>query len=174
MIRVYLSLGSNQGDRLGSLLKASKLIDLQIGKIAKFSPVFESEPWGFQADTSFYNMVIEVETNLNSKKILSTILEIEKSLGRERLGKEYSSRSIDIDILFFGDRIVADENLKIPHPKMHLRKFVLKPMDDIAPDFVHPFLHKSIAELLAESVDKNAVEIVVTKNDFARLIKEIN
>jgi 2-amino-4-hydroxy-6-hydroxymethyldihydropteridine diphosphokinase len=174
MISTYLSLGSNQGDRLESLVKASKLIDLQIGNIIKFSPVFESEPWGFEAETSFYNMVIEVETKLTSHQLLSAILQIEKSLGRVRSGKEYSSRIIDIDIIFYGDRIVKDENLKIPHPKMHLRKFVLEPMVDIAPDFVHPFLHKSIAELLADSVDENVVEIAVSKDEFARLFEEIN
>lgn len=174
MAEVYFSLGSNQGDRLNSLVKATKLIDNQIGKVKQFSPVVESEPWGFNTETTFYNMVLVVETEYLPHQILTKILDIEKSLGRIRHGKTYTNRIIDIDILFYGELQINDDILIIPHPLLQKRKFVLQPLVSIAPDLIHPVFHSSIAELLLQLGDVSLIPVVVEQEEFARILNPIN
>jgi len=167
MERIYLSTGSNQGDRLDSLVKAARLIDKLVGKVIDYSVVVETEPWGFEAETNFYNQVLMVDTDFSPKDVLIRILCIEKELGRIREATTlYSSRSIDIDILFYGKEQVNDENLVIPHPRLHLRKFVLQPLVGIAPDFIHPGLNSSLAELLKKLDDNTQVKTVIMKAEF--------
>lgn len=174
MAVVYFSLGSNVGDRLNSLVKATKLIDKLIGKVIQYSSVVESEPWGFKAETTFLNMVILAHTEFTPHQILDKIFSIETSLGRIRHGKTYSNRIIDIDILFFNEEQINDDNLVIPHPLLHLRKFVLQPLAEIAPDLIHPVFETSISELLLRLNESNPIFAVADTERFAELLKAIN
>ena len=166
MAKVYFSTGSNQGDRLNSLVEAAKLIEKQIGTIIDLSPVVESEPMGFEAETNFYNQVLLVETNCSPQQIIKALLEIELKLGRVRSGQSYSSRIIDIDILFYDDIHIEDDNLVIPHPRLAERNFVLQPLMTIAPGYFHPVLKKTISELNRLSLDASVNNTVVAKNEF--------
>jgi len=172
MAKVYFSTGSNQGDRLNSLVQAAKLIDSLIGKVIQFSPVVESEPWGFEAETTFYNQVLVVETQQTPQQVLKQVLEIETKLGRKRSGKEYSSRIIDIDILFYNEKQVEENNLVIPHPLLHKRNFVLQPLAEIAPDLVHPVFQTTISELLSQLKDSSRISVAVEKEEFTRLFNQ--
>jgi len=174
MARVYFSLGSNQGDRMHSLVQATKHIENLIGKLISYSAVFESEPWGFNAETTFYNQVLLVETDLSPKKVLKTILNIEKTIGRIRSGTTYISRIIDIDILFYNTEIINSENLVIPHPMLHLRRFVLEPLATIAPDLIHPGYNTTISILLRQLNDKCLIKIFAEKDTFAGLLNTLN
>lgn len=171
MAKVYFSLGSNQGDRLLSLVEASQLIGKLIGRVLRFSPVVESEPWGFSAETTFYNQVLDVETDLTPQQVLASILEIEKKMGRMRVGKEYSSRVIDIDILFYDERIVQDDNLTIPHPLLHKRRFVLQPLCALDSGLIHPVFSLSVSELLNELDDNSQLSEVMNADEYAQLLK---
>jgi len=154
---VFLGIGTNLGEREENLRKAIKLIEEHIGSITEESSVYETEPWGFQSETSFFNMVIKIETNLTPSGLLGRILMIEAMMGRLREGQGYKSRIIDIDILFFGSRIFENKILKIPHPRIQERRFVLVPLSEIAGDLLHPVFKKSIKELLQECKDKSKV-----------------
>jgi len=154
---VFLGIGTNLGEREENLRKAIKLIEEHIGSITEESSVYETEPWGFKSETSFFNMVIKVETNLTPSGLLGRILMIEAMMGRLREGQGYKSRIIDIDILFFGSRIFENKILKIPHPRIQERRFVLVPLSEIAGDLLHPVFKKSIQELLQECKDKSKV-----------------
>ncbi|MDD5569816.1 MAG: 2-amino-4-hydroxy-6-hydroxymethyldihydropteridine diphosphokinase [Bacteroidales bacterium] len=153
-MKTYLILGSNIGDKIYYLNNAVELIEKNIGKIILKSSVYESEPWGFESKSNFINQVICVDTNISPEKILENILLIEKKLDRVRSSIQFTDRTIDIDILFIDDLIIDKENLKIPHPLLHKRKFVLTPLVEIAEDFVHPVFKKTIEKLLEECEDK--------------------
>jgi len=171
MAKVYFSLGSNQGDRIDWLARAAKHIAKQVGAIILVSPVVETEPWGFEAETNFYNLVLLVETDHTPQQVLNDILTIEKALGRIRSGTAYNSRIIDIDILLFGDSQIEAANLVIPHPHMHKRSFVLVPLSFIAPALVHPVFKIPIAELLSKLKENSKVTVVSTANEFTDLLK---
>jgi 2-amino-4-hydroxy-6-hydroxymethyldihydropteridine diphosphokinase len=159
--RVYLSLGSNQGDRLSYLINAVKRLKLHSEGGVRVSGVYETEPWGFSADQPFYNIVAEMRFRLLPGDLMRLCLETEAALGRKRLKVgEYESRPIDIDILFYGEEIVVAEGLTVPHPRLHLRRFVLEPMAELAPDYVHPLLNKSIADLLFSCPDGGRVMFI--------------
>lgn len=153
MPKVYLMLGGNLGDRHKYLDDARALIETSIGPLASCSSLYETEPWGFVHDHSFLNQAVEVRTILNPFEILERIGVIEASLGRVRGAGRYGARTVDIDILFFDDAVVNQPELIIPHPELARRRFVLDPMDEIAPDLVHPVLKKTIRELLTECTD---------------------
>jgi len=174
MTEVYFSLGSNEGDRLHSLVEATKLIDRLIGKVILYSSVVESEPWGFNSETTFYNMVLLSVTELAPHHVLTKVLEIEASLGRTRHGKTYTNRIIDIDMLFYGDKQIAGENLTVPHPLLQMRKFVLQPLVEIAPDVIHPVSYKSMSELLLQLNEPGLIPTAVDQNEFASLLKSTN
>jgi 2-amino-4-hydroxy-6-hydroxymethyldihydropteridine diphosphokinase len=148
MKRVYLGVGSNLGLREEQLKKAKILLNyhLQI-QFKKSSPVYETEPVGGPPQGKYLNAVWEIQTNLAPKELLYALQEIERSLGRKRV-EENGPRPIDLDILFYEDQVVQDPDLVIPHPKIPLRWFVLKPLSDLAPNWIHPVLGKSIAEML--------------------------
>lgn len=153
MALVYLGIGSNLGDRMRMLFKGRISIDTLVGEVVAISGVYESEPWGFESSNMFLNQVIVVETTLEPQELLGQIMLIERSLGRKRNGVVCSDRKIDIDILFYEDQCINCDNLVIPHPRLHKRKFVLLPLNDIAADFQHPLLEKRIVRLLEECND---------------------
>jgi 2-amino-4-hydroxy-6-hydroxymethyldihydropteridine diphosphokinase len=143
--RVYLSLGSNVGDRAGNLEAAIERLG-KLGKVMAVSSFYETEPVEFAAQPWFLNCVVELDTERMPKQLLAAILDIEKEMGRRRIQKK-GPRTLDIDILLFGNSIVKMKGLTIPHPAMHERRFVLEPLAEIAPEARHPVLKRSIREL---------------------------
>lgn len=157
---VLLLLGGNLGDRADLLRQARGLLAQYAGKIVRQSALYESEPWGFVSPGWFMNQVIELETALPPLQLLSVTQQIEKSLGREKLpGAGYASRTIDIDILFFGKQIIRTPGLVIPHPRLHERLFALLPLCEIMPDMEHPVLKKTLRTLLQECADAGKVRL---------------
>lgn len=150
---VYIALGSNLGDRAQHLSDAILRIKDEIGEVVSASSAYETEPMGFDAVQNFINQVIEIRTTLSPKKVLEKLLQIERKLGRERSGEGYESRTIDLDLLFYKRQIIDEPGLSIPHPGIPFRRFVLLPMLEIAPEFMHPVLQKSIAQLNSDCSD---------------------
>jgi 2-amino-4-hydroxy-6-hydroxymethyldihydropteridine diphosphokinase len=157
MVETYLLLGGNTGDREYYLKEAIKQIELLIGHVIKQSSIYETEPWGFESPNSFLNQALCVETNLAPNDIITKIQHIEQLLHRQRTVGGYESRTIDIDILFYGNSFINEENLVVPHPRLHERKFTLIPLDEINPKLIHPVFNKSIQQLLEECSDKSEV-----------------
>lgn len=159
MKKAFLSLGTNIGDRKKNLARAIRYINVSIGHIIDLSGIYESEPWGFEAEENFLNLVVEVISDLEPLEMMKKCLEIEEKLGRIRSDSEgYSSRIIDIDILFYQDVVLSEPSLILPHPHLHNRRFVLEPLSEIASDYIHPVIGLSIAELLAKCTDTSSVE----------------
>jgi 2-amino-4-hydroxy-6-hydroxymethyldihydropteridine diphosphokinase len=154
---VFLSLGSNKGNRLHTMARACKEISIKAGEIAALSSMYETEPWGFQADQNFFNLVVSIETQLEPNTLIRALLNIETLLGRQRQPGGFQSREIDIDILFYDNRVMMNNELQIPHPRLHQRMFVLKPLDELAPDFVHPVFGKAVSQLMLECNDEAMV-----------------
>ena len=154
MSKVYFSIGSNKGNRSELINEAITKIDIYIGKVELKSSIYETKSWGFNSN-NFYNTCLLIESSLSVELILNKILKIEKDMGRLNSVGQYSDRCIDIDILFFEDIIVNSKDLIIPHPRLHLRKFVLTPMLDLMPDLIHPILKKSIRQLELECDDND-------------------
>jgi 2-amino-4-hydroxy-6-hydroxymethyldihydropteridine diphosphokinase len=152
--KVYLLLGSNMGARLQLLNNAIEKISFEIGEIVERSSIYETAAWGKTDQASFLNIAIAVNTVLMPIEVLSKALEIEAQLGRIREEK-WGARLIDIDIIFYGNEIVnIPDQLYIPHPEMHNRKFVLEPLVEIAPQLQHPVLKKTVSVLLNELNDQ--------------------
>jgi 2-amino-4-hydroxy-6-hydroxymethyldihydropteridine diphosphokinase len=150
MVTAYIALGANLGDRSANLNAAIDALRATDGvEVTKISSFIENPAIGGPADSPpFLNAAAELRTTLSPHELLDRLLEIERSLGRERLEK-WGPRVIDLDVLLYGDAIIAEPNLHIPHPLMHERRFVLEPLAQIAPQLRHPILHRSIRELLA-------------------------
>lgn len=159
MEKCYVLFGSNMGDKSALFEQACAHINIRCGRVVCVSSAYESEPWGFEAEEWFLNRVIVVETELEPERLLSELLEIEKELGRVRYPEQsgYSSRTADLDILYYTDRIINTATLTVPHPRLHLRRFALVPLCEVAPDFVHPVFHKTQEELLQQCTDDGIV-----------------
>ena len=152
MRKIYLSIGSNKGNRYSFIKEALRLIHKDIGEVILISKIYETKSWGFQSD-DFLNLCILIKSELIPKKLISKLKKIEEGIGRKRNNDKIEAREIDIDILFYSDKIVNQKDLIIPHQRLHLRNFVLYPLNDIAADFIHPILLKSVNELLKECED---------------------
>lgn len=159
MNKVYLSLGSNEGSRLQWLQKAIMLIGERCGNIKKLSPIYETAAWGMTEQPDFLNMTLEVATTENPEELLTIVHTIESDLGRQREVK-WGQRTLDIDILLFNNEIIRLPDLVIPHPYLQDRLFVLKPLSEIAPDYIHPVFHKSIAALLDDCSDNLSIKLI--------------
>lgn len=154
MNSAYLILGSNIGNSIEIIEKTKNLIISDIGNILKESSIYESAAWGNENQANFFNQALLISTCFSASDLLKLVLEIEKKLGRVRDGSKWMARIIDIDILFFNDDIIETNELKVPHPYIEQRRFVLMPMEEIASDFKHPQSKKSINELLAKCPDR--------------------
>ena len=157
MNTVFLQLGSNMGDRDAYLKNVNKLITEEIGAIQKKSKIYESVPWGVENQNNYLNQVLEIKSEFLAEEVLEKVLQIEDEIGRIR-NEKWGERIIDIDILLFNDLIVEKEGICIPHIHLHNRKFVLIPLNEIAPSFTHPKYNKTIGELLSECKDIDSVE----------------
>lgn len=155
----YLSIGSNQGNRILNIQKAIDILAVKAGDIKKISKVYQTESWGFEGN-DFFNIALELKTNLNPESLLKTTQNIEFILGRpNKTSDEYSDRPIDIDILFFDDEIIFEPGLIVPHQHLHKRKFVLVPLCDIAPKFIHPIEKQRIEVILKNCSDSQNIDI---------------
>lgn len=154
---IFLLLGTNMGDRLKNLQVAKHRVSKEAGSVLRESSIYKTAPWGDTQQPDFYNQVIELETQLPPEALLEKILEIEKQMGRTRAEK-WGPRLIDIDILFYNDQVVASSSLIIPHSSLHLRRFTLVPLAEVAGEFRHPILEKSLTQLLEECPDELPVE----------------
>ena len=160
--KVFLALGGNIGNVSEIFNVAIKKINESIGEVIKQSSLYKTEPWGNKDQDDFLNMVLIVETSLSAETILKETLDIEIDLGRNReKDNQFAPRKIDLDILFYGEEIINTAHLIIPHPRLHLRNFVLTPLVEIAPGLTHPLLNKTIKQLFKINEDSSVVNKVM-------------
>ena len=159
IVTAYLSLGSNMGDRKDNLRKVLSLLRQEM-PLTAVSSVYKTEPWGYTSQPAFLNMACAVETSLSPRGLLALAWRMERELGRVP-SFHYGPRTIDVDILLYGDEIIETAELQIPHPHFSARAFVLVPLVEIAPSLVHPALGKSISELLEEIPGKEKDGVVM-------------
>ena len=154
MMYVYFGLGTNLGDKEHNLRLAVRKIEERVGKVVSLSAFYATAPWGFSSEHTFLNAAACVETLLPPLSVLHLTQEIEREIGRthKSVGGVYSDRVIDIDLLLYDDRVLDTPELKLPHPLMHERRFVMEPLSEIAPDLVHPILNKKMLDLLLKIV----------------------
>jgi 2-amino-4-hydroxy-6-hydroxymethyldihydropteridine diphosphokinase len=157
---VYLILGSDKGLRWENMRMAKELIDQMAGNIIGQSSVYESPAWGFESDTKFLNQVVQIHTTFEPMELMNLLHKIEEKLGRERSENQYISRTMDIDLLFYNQLVIDNPKITLPHPRIAYRKFVLEPMSEIAPGFVHPVLHQTMLELNIRCGDSSVCTIV--------------
>ena len=157
MAKAVLITGGNRGDVRALLRRAAGLIGERIGRIVRSSACYESAPWGFRAEQSFWNQVLEVETPLHPEELLEAVLSVEAVLGRDRVqeglekastGERYASRTLDVDILFYDDEVIRTPRLEIPHPRLGGREFVLRPLCELMPERRHPVTGERMRDVL--------------------------
>jgi 2-amino-4-hydroxy-6-hydroxymethyldihydropteridine diphosphokinase len=162
MKKTILLLGGNEGD-VKSSFKNSILQLSKFGKIVNLSKIYETQPWGFLTKDKFLNQAIVFETELTPLDLLFSINQIEENLGRIRNEEQWTSRNIDIDILFYNDEIISHQKLIVPHMLIQDRKFVLVPLCEIIPEYIHPIFNKTMLELLQECSDN--LEVIIFENN---------
>ncbi len=156
MTQLFLSLGGNLGNTREIFEGAYPLIEKKIGKISVYSSIYQTQAWGPIPQADFLNQVLLVNTSLKAEACLAEILEIEREFGRERK-ERWGPRTLDLDILYYGDKVIAESDLSIPHPRIAERKFILTPLAEIAPTFTDPASRKTMVTLLADCSDKGQV-----------------
>ncbi|MBI9044500.1 MAG: 2-amino-4-hydroxy-6-hydroxymethyldihydropteridine diphosphokinase [Anaerolineaceae bacterium] len=156
---VWIGLGTNLGNRIGNLEKAREMLSC-FSELMKMSSIYETDPWGYEAQNAFLNQVIEIKTSLSPLNLLKKLKKIEGELGREPTFR-YGPRLIDLDILFYEDALIDEVGLEIPHPKISERAFVLVPLAEISPDFHHPVLNCKVREML-EFIELSSVRLYQT------------
>ena len=157
MKKAIILLGSNMGDSVSLFQEVENILNLSTGNVVRKSSLYESTPWGFDSENNFLNQSLVLETILSPLQLLNSCLRIEEDLGRVRNDKQYENRNIDIDLLFVDDLIISTDDLVIPHPRIHLRKFVLLPLVEVVPNYIHPILQKTSQELLGLCPDNGTV-----------------
>lgn len=167
-ITTYIALGSNQGNRYDYLQKAVETIFEKIGEVTKVSAIYKTPALGFEGN-DFLNACIAVNTYLSAEDLLKKLLKIELDYGRQRSEKGYSNRTLDLDVLFYANHTIDSKLIIVPHPRLHKRRFVLQPLMDIAPDFVHPTLKKKISDLLLTTEDKSAIQKIEKKISLPKI-----
>lgn len=160
MNQAFILLGTNLGHKMANLQEAISLIEKKNIAIYCKSSAYETAAWGNTNQDNFYNQVIEVNTELCANDLLQTLLKIETQMGRIR-NQKWEARIIDLDILYFNHEIIDTENLKVPHPYLHVRRFTLAPLVQIAPEFLHPVFNKTNTELLQNCSDESEVKLVL-------------
>ena len=158
--RVVFLLGSNLGDRIANLRIAKELLG-EKGELIDESSIYESDSWGYESGNKFLNQALVYEMYSNPTKLLEFVNNIEKRMGRKlnSIKNSYSDRIIDIDIQFYGSKVISLDNLKIPHPSIQIRKFALLPLNELISDFIHPVLKRSITRLLIDCPDQSNVYV---------------
>ena len=164
---IYLSLGSNIRPREYFLSEAIQLLQRTVGLLISKSTIYETESWGFSSEVPFLNIVILMESAWNAESVLRETRKIEKRLGRTHKGKPYRSRKIDIDILYINKEVIDSPELTVPHPHLTERRFVLEPLAELSPDFIHPILQKTSLELLKECRDASGVKKIKSHSSHA-------
>ena len=162
MVRLFILLGGNQGDKSLTFKEAITNLEKSVGQVVEKSSIYETEPWGFQSNDYFWNQVLIILTQLPPEEVLQHTKRIEKELGRTRTKEKYCSRIIDIDILFYDDLVLHSVDLELPHGRIIDRRFVLEPLVEIAPLFYHPVFGQTIVELLENCSDTLAVSRIST------------
>jgi 2-amino-4-hydroxy-6-hydroxymethyldihydropteridine diphosphokinase len=160
MHKVFLGIGGNLGNKQANFEKVFELIEKDLGKVIEHSSIYETPAWGFHSEEVFWNQVLLIETTLSAHAILENIKHIEAAFDRKRGKERYSSRQMDVDILYYNQDFFDDEHLVIPHPRIHERKFVLVPLCEIAPDFKHPLMRLNHVSLLENCLDKSIIKKV--------------
>lgn len=158
MHKVFLGIGGNIGNKHKNFEKALILINKELGKVVLSSSIYETPPWGFHSEDVFWNQVLVINTKLEAEELLWRINAIEETFGRQRGKERYSSRQMDIDILYFNDEYFETKTLIIPHPKIHERRFVLVPLAEIAPDFKHPLRRLTNIKMLDNCRDDSIIK----------------
>jgi len=157
---IFILLGSNLGDRQKNLDQARQEISRSVGDIITTSATYKTAAWGNKQQPDFYNQVIEIRSSHDPYKLISDTQLIEEKMGRIRKEK-WGPRIIDIDILFYGDAVISNEKITIPHPEIPNRRFTLLPLSEVDPDFIHPVLNRSVVQLLEDCKDELLVEKIV-------------
>lgn len=152
MNKAYLLIGGNIGDRMKNLENARLLIDDHCGKVIKVSSIYETAAWGNTVQAPFLNQALEIQTKYSAGELMKRILDAESKMGRTRTNK-WEPRTIDIDIIFFNDEVISSKHVIVPHPRLQDRRFVLVPLNELAPRLVHPVLHLAVRELLERCTD---------------------
>ena len=151
MSRVFIGIGSNEGERLEQISRAARRLGEVAGaRLVQMATIMETDPVGGPPQGPYLNTVVELDTSLAPHDLFKILQALERSLGRQPSAERWAPRPIDLDLLLYDDRVVTSPELTVPHPRMHERRFVLEPLAQLAPDVLHPVLHQSIAQLLAQ------------------------
>ncbi len=164
MNTIFLSIGSNSGNRVAHLNQILTRIHNQAGKINAMSHVYETTPWGFESNDVFLNLAVEIESDLSPHNLLNSLQHIEQTSKKKSSGDQYISRTADIDILLYNDIIMTDNDLVVPHPLMHLRAFCIIPLSDIAAHLLHPVFRKKIREFVPNFCKDQSIRLYLHQN----------